>query len=42
MLPPESESAPFLGSWKRIYWAVILYLIVVIGALMAFTASFRL
>lgn len=42
MLPPESESAPFLGSWKRIYGAVVLYLILIIAALAAFTASFRL
>jgi hypothetical protein len=42
MLPPESESAPFLGSWKRIYWSVIVYLAVVIGALAVFAASFRI
>ena len=42
MLPPESESAPFFGTWKRIYLAVIAYLIVIIAALAIFTASFRL
>lgn len=42
MLPPESESAPFFGSWKRIYLAVIVYLIVIIAALAIFAASFRL
>ncbi len=39
---PESEKAPFLGSWKRIYTVVLIYLVAVIAALMAFTASFRL
>lgn len=42
MLAPESESAPFFGSWKRIYLAVIVYLVVIIAALAIFTASFRL
>jgi hypothetical protein len=42
MLPPESESAPFFGSWKRIYGAVLVYLVIVIAALAVFTASFRL
>jgi len=42
MRPPESESAPFFGSWKRIYLSVVIYLIVLIAALALFTASFRL
>jgi len=42
MLPPESESPPFFGSWKRIYLAVLVYLILIIAALAAFTAAFRL
>ncbi len=42
MRPPESESAPFFGSWKWIYLVVIVYLIAIIAALAIFTASFRL
>ena len=42
MLPPESEAAPFFGSWTRIYLAVFVYLVVIIAALAAFTAYFRL
>ncbi|WP_272945412.1 hypothetical protein [Bryobacter aggregatus] len=42
MLPPESEAAPFFGSWTRIYLAVIAYLVCVIVALSLFTAAFRI
>lgn len=42
MLPPESEAAPFFGSWRRIYLAVVIYLAAIIAALAAFTAFFRL
>lgn len=36
------NGVPFFGSWKKTYWAVVIYLVVVIAALMAFTASFKL
>ncbi len=39
---PEQDQPPFLGTWTRVYWAVVLYLAAVIGALVLFTASFRL
>jgi hypothetical protein len=41
-MTPQQEPPPFLGTWARVYWGVVLYLAAVIGALMLFTASFRL
>src|SRR5689334_14577160 len=34
------EPPPFLGTWKRVYWAVIFYLACVIGLFYWFTRSF--
>ncbi len=35
----QEEPPPFGGSWKRIYWAVILYTCALILALYLMTAS---
>jgi len=42
MLPPESESPPFFGSWKRNYLGVLVFFILSISTLGAFTEAFRL
>ncbi len=36
-----NEPPPFLGTWKRVYAAVLLYLVCVIAALAAFTQAYR-
>jgi len=38
---PPNEPPPFLGSWRRVYWAVALWLCFVIAALAAFTKAFN-
>jgi hypothetical protein len=38
----ESDGAPpFLGTWKRVYVAVLIYLAAVISAFYAFTRAYR-
>jgi hypothetical protein len=37
----QEEPPPFLGSWKRVYTAVVIYLIAVIVSLWIFSRSFR-
>jgi hypothetical protein len=37
---PVDEPPPFLGSWKRIYVAVLLYLVLLISAFYLFTRAF--
>jgi len=36
-----NEPPPFLGSWRRVYWAVAIWLFLVIAALAAFTKAFN-
>lgn len=35
------EPPPFLGSWKRVYIAVLLYLVALIFGFYVFTRAFR-
>ena len=35
------EAPPFLGTWKRVYIAVLIYMVLIIGAFYAFTQAFR-
>ena len=35
------EPPPFLGTWKRVYWAVVIYLVVIIAAFAAFGRAFQ-
>lgn len=35
------EPPPFLGSWKKVYWAVVVYLIAMIAAFALFGRAFR-
>jgi len=37
---PVDEPPPFLGSWGRVYAAVLIYLALVIAGLYAFTRAF--
>jgi hypothetical protein len=37
----HDEPPPFLGSWTRIYTAVVVYLAVLIGAFYAFTKAWQ-
>jgi len=41
--PPEApnESPPFLGTWRRVYIAVLAYLCVIILACYLFTRAYR-
>jgi hypothetical protein len=40
--PDEADEAPpFLGTWRRVYSAVLICLGVVIAALYAFTRAYR-
>ena len=34
------EPPPFLGNWRRVYWAVIIYLVLLIGVFYGFTRYF--
>ena len=38
--PPIDEPPPFLGTWKRVYTAVILYLIVLVSLFYVFMKVF--
>ncbi len=38
---PHDEPPPFLGSWGRVYAAVLLYLVVVVAGLYIFTRVFE-
>jgi hypothetical protein len=35
------EPPPFLGTWKRVYAAVLIYLVVIIAVFYAFTRAYR-
>lgn len=37
----EQEGPPVFGSWRRIYWAVGLYLVAVIVLFSVFTRAFN-
>jgi len=39
-IPPDTEPPPFLGTWRRVYAAVLLYLACVIVAFYIFTRIF--
>ena len=39
--PPLDEPPPFLGTWGRVYWAVGIYLCLVILALAIFTKMYN-
>jgi hypothetical protein len=41
MIPPdEDEPPPFLGTWRRVYTAILIYLACVIAAFYVFTRIF--
>ena len=35
------EPPPFLGTWKRVYAGVLIYLVVIIAVFYAFTEAYR-
>jgi hypothetical protein len=35
------ENPPFLGTWRRVYAAILLYLVVIVGAAWLFTRAYR-
>jgi hypothetical protein len=35
------EAPPFLGTWKRVYIGVLIYLVVTIAAFYVFTRAYR-
>ena len=35
------EPPPFLGSWKRVYAGVLIYLAIIIAVFYAFTEAYR-
>ena len=37
----DDEPPPFLGTWKRVYTAVLIYLVVIISVFYAFTRAYR-
>jgi hypothetical protein len=39
-VPPDNEPPPFLGTWRRVYTAVLVYLACVITAFYIFTRIF--
>lgn len=39
--PSADEPPPFLGSWRRIYFAVVLYLAALVALFFAFTRAFN-
>jgi hypothetical protein len=41
MKPVPDEPPPFLGTWPRVYAAIILYLIAIITLLYVFTRTFN-
>ena len=38
---PDDPPPPFLGSWRRIYVAVLIYLCLIVAALYVFTLAYR-
>jgi len=38
---PDEEPAPLVGSWRKAYALVVLYLFVLIALFYAFTVAFR-
>ena len=40
MTPDPDEPPPFLGTWRRVYTVVLIYLFCVIVAFYAFTKAF--
>jgi hypothetical protein len=38
--PLPDDAPPFLGTWPRVYRAVLIYLVFVIGTLYAITRAF--
>ena len=41
MTTDPNEPPPLLGSWRRVYWAVAIYLFLVISGLALFTKAFN-
>jgi hypothetical protein len=40
--PPEpDEPPPFLGTWRRVYTAILIYLVVLIAGFYLFTRAYR-
>jgi hypothetical protein len=39
-LPPD-EPPPFLGTWRRVYIAILIYTVVIIALCYAFTRAFN-
>jgi len=37
----RDEPPPFLGSWRRVYWAVAIYLVFLIAAMAVFTKAYN-
>ena len=35
------EPPPFLGTWRRVYIAILIYLVVIIAAFYLFTRAYR-
>jgi hypothetical protein len=35
------EPPPFLGTWRRVYTAILIYLCLIIGGLYLFTRAYR-
>ncbi len=42
MQTQENERPPFLGSWRRLYAVVIVYLVLVIAVFAWFAGAFRI
>jgi hypothetical protein len=40
VIPEQDEPPPFLGSWRRVYTVVLIYLAFVIVAFYVFTRAF--
>ena len=40
MHPNDEDPPPFLGTWPRVYAAVVIYLIILIALFHAFTRAF--
>jgi hypothetical protein len=40
VIPEQDEPPPFLGSWRRVYTVVLIYLAFVIAAFYVFTRAF--
>jgi len=39
--PGPEEAPPFLGTWRRVYVGVLVYLVVVIAVFYLFTRAYR-